>query len=122
PCGEVQTEFFFGSSKVSFDRAEWPGEQVGDFAVRLTLLKREVDGELLVGGQLTERHRKIVPQVRAADVGRLGELAGGLGERDVIALTAARIAPEIVSDPEQPCGETGLAAEAVESAIGLNEG
>ena len=60
---------------MSFDRAQWPVKERGDFGVAEALLIAQVQGELLVGGEPLHRHREIVAQVRFGG-------AGGDGDED----------------------------------------
>ncbi len=115
------TKFIFSAGEVSFNRAERPGKERGDFAVREALLEAEVNRELFVGGECAQRGAEIVTEVGEVNgsASRLGQGVGG--KFGVLALAAARVAPVIVRDAQQPGRERSGAPETGERAVSLNE-
>lgn len=115
------TEFFFSPAEVSFNRAERPFKQRGDFAMRKPLLKSEVDGELLVRREQAQRRGEILAKIAEIDRGGIRGWNVPFGQFDVLPLTSAGVAPVVVRDPEQPGGERRCAAETGERPISLEE-
>ncbi|MCX6954019.1 MAG: hypothetical protein NTV51_17865 [Verrucomicrobia bacterium] len=107
---------------MSFNRADGPVKERGDFGVGETLLIAQVQGEAFVGVEVGEGRREIGAQVGPG--GRRGD--GGFGGGIVLKrggrAATAGVAPVVVGDAEQPGGKGGAAVIAAEAAPRLDEG
>lgn len=114
-------KFFFAAGEVSFDRAERPGKECGDFLVRKPLTIAEVQRELFVGAEVLQGGREVVCEVEPS-AGRRRVVGMVAVEFVMFALTALSVAPVIVGDAEEPSGECRRATELWEVAVGGDEG